>query len=272
MNPPPQAPSFCSDCGVPISAAGQCARCTPAQQAAPSPSSPHATSAKADAHSEHLPKSRSGLRSALGLYFTLLGVIMVFTIAHQVMGEEITPEWEVGADVLVSFVFGAVVLGAAYPLRRSIVPLLTRLGHPAWMFAAPCIAMATCLLASLIVNAINSMFSVPEQTYIEPFMLAGVGLWLPLITIAVCPAVFEEIAFRGVISSALDNVLDARDAALVTALLFAILHLSVLSFPHLLVMGLVLGYVRHRSGSLYPCILLHFCHNAAVVLIEYSKI
>jgi membrane protease YdiL (CAAX protease family) len=59
-----------------------------------------------------------------------------------------------------------------------------------------------------------------------------------------------------------------REAVLISALMFMVLHLAVLSFPHLLVIGLVLGYVRVRSGSLYPCMLLHFTHNLLVVLAE----
>jgi len=39
------------------------------------------------------------------------------------------------------------------------------------------------------------------------------------------------------------------------------IHLSVPSFPHLFLMGLALGYLRSRTGSLYAGMVLHFTHN-----------
>ena len=84
------------------------------------------------------------------------------------------------------------------------------------------------------------------------------------------PAIFEELASRGVIFGALERVLAVREAIMVSALLFMIIHLAVLSFPHLLVLGLVLGYLRVRTGSLYPGMVLHFTHNLLVVMSESS--
>jgi len=257
-------PSFCPDCGVPISGGSHCVRCAP--PAVDEIATPAGSRVSTISNEKQAP---ANLRSALWLYFTLLGVIAAFTIAYQVVGDEVTPEWEVNAELAVSGLFAAVVLFAAFRFRRSVLPMFSRLGHPGWTIAAPFMAVGTVTLASLIVGLINSMFSLPDQSYSAPAVAAGYGIWLPLFTVAVCPAVTEEIAFRGVMNSALRNVLEPREAAIVTALLFAILHLSILSFPHLLVMGLVLGYIRHRSGSLYPCILLHFCHNASVVLLEH---
>ncbi|NQT11773.1 MAG: CPBP family intramembrane metalloprotease, partial [Planctomycetes bacterium] len=67
---------------------------------------------------------------------------------------------------------------------------------------------------------------------------------------------------------ALQGTLGPRDALIVSALMFMVLHVAVLSFPHLLLMGLVLGYLRMKSGSLYPCMVLHFTHNLLVILVE----
>ena len=39
-------------------------------------------------------------------------------------------------------------------------------------------------------------------------------------------------------------------------------------FQYLILMGLCLGYMRRRSRSIYPGMLLHGCWNALVVLGE----
>jgi membrane protease YdiL (CAAX protease family) len=56
------------------------------------------------------------------------------------------------------------------------------------------------------------------------------------------------------------------------AALFAFLHgLNggfFLEFPHRFVMGLMLGWLRARTGSLWPCVLAHFLHNGFVVVVS----
>ena len=89
-----------------------------------------------------------------------------------------------------------------------------------------------------------------------------------VLTICVQPAIFEELAFRGAIMSALGKFLSSTEVVFVSSAMFAILHLSIPSLPHLFLMGVALAYLRQWCGSLYPGMLLHFCHNFLVVLSE----
>src|SRR6185503_5812203 len=93
-------------------------------------------------------------------------------------------------------------------------------------------------------------------------------LWAMVLLTSVMPAIFEELAFRGVIQSSLERIFNARDAWLIQAALFSVLHLSPLAFPSHFLMGLVFGYMRMRSRSLYPGMLLHASWNALVVFQE----
>ena len=54
--------------------------------------------------------------------------------------------------------------------------------------------------------------------------------------------------------------------------LFAMLHLSVPAIPHLFLMAVVLSLLTRASGSLYPAMLLHFCHNGLVVVAEQWEV
>jgi membrane protease YdiL (CAAX protease family) len=51
-----------------------------------------------------------------------------------------------------------------------------------------------------------------------------------------------------------------------TAVAFALAHGAVLDLPWVLVTGLGLGYLRARTGSLYPCVALHATVNGIAVL------
>lgn len=87
----------------------------------------------------------------------------------------------------------------------------------------------------------------------------------------ITPAVFEELAFRGVIFGILERRVRLTEAFFISSVAFAILHLSVLSLFTHLPMGLYLCWLRHRSGSLYPAMLAHFLHNSLVVADEYGR-
>lgn len=110
----------------------------------------------------------------------------------------------------------------------------------------------------------------PEKlpTLTGAFDAEGYGLAVQLFAIAVMPAIWEEIAFRGLIQERLRGVVGTGEAIGLTAGLFAIIHVQWLSLPYLFLLGLALGILRHRSGSLLPGMVLHGLHNAVVVLLE----
>jgi membrane protease YdiL (CAAX protease family) len=111
---------------------------------------------------------------------------------------------------------------------------------------------------------------VPIHSSTSMFIAAGWPIWSIFLLVSILPAVLEEIAFRGVIQSSLERMLNARDAWLIQAALFSVLHLHPLMFPSHFLMGLCFGYMRRRSRSIYPGMLLHACWNGLVVLQELT--
>ncbi len=97
----------------------------------------------------------------------------------------------------------------------------------------------------------------------------GKSLAYMLVDFAVLPALGEELVFRGVVLSGLLGVFQARTAALVSAMLFATIHLSPLGFLHLGLLGYILARVRLGTGSLWPCMLIHGGYNAVLCLLAW---
>ena len=85
--------------------------------------------------------------------------------------------------------------------------------------------------------------------------------------ICVMPAVLEEVAFRGLLQHWLQVALRAMPALVLSSALFMSLHFSVISAPYLFGVGMLLGWAKYKTGSLYPPILIHFLHNLAVTQI-----
>jgi sodium transport system permease protein len=93
----------------------------------------------------------------------------------------------------------------------------------------------------------------------------GVGL----LVFAVMPAITEEIAFRGYILSGLQRTYKTGTAIVLSALLFGILHVLLSLFVQLFgatLLGLVIGLIAIRTGSLWPGVLFHFINNALGLL------
>jgi ABC-2 type transport system permease protein/sodium transport system permease protein len=109
------------------------------------------------------------------------------------------------------------------------------------------------------------------QTVVD--QLQTVSLWFILVTFAIIPAVSEELCFRGFIFGALRTRLSGAATIVASALLFGIFH-EILYAGRLLpstFLGLVLGWVRLRTRSVLPGMLLHALNNSLLLTVSYYR-
>jgi ABC-2 type transport system permease protein/sodium transport system permease protein len=98
---------------------------------------------------------------------------------------------------------------------------------------------------------------------------------LIVVTLAIVPAVFEECFFRGWLFTSLRSIMRPLGTIVAAAVMFGLFHvvaaqvLAVERFLPSTFLGLVLGWVRYRTGSVWPCILLHAVHNGLLLSITY---
>jgi len=125
------------------------------------------------------------------------------------------------------------------------------------------------LLVSLFVSYLNeSVFEVWQVTYYETFRYSPAPLLLAIISVGVFPAIFEEIAFRGIIFKELTAVTRIKSTILISAVLFTILHFSLISILWLFPIGLLFGYFRAKYRTIWYGVIGHFVYNSSIVLIE----
>lgn len=93
-------------------------------------------------------------------------------------------------------------------------------------------------------------------------------LWLSLLAVAVAPGICEELAFRGWIFTSLRTGNRPWPTILISAVLFGVMHVMLSAYQqffHSTVLGVVLGMLALRSGSLWPCVIMHIMNNAMAV-------
>jgi uncharacterized protein len=95
-------------------------------------------------------------------------------------------------------------------------------------------------------------------------------LGLLLILVAVIAPIAEEIFFRGMLYPVLRRRWSANVAIVLNGFLFALIHFIPILIPGLLFVGIVLAWVRERSDSIIPCILLHAMQNGIVLFGIYA--
>jgi membrane protease YdiL (CAAX protease family) len=93
--------------------------------------------------------------------------------------------------------------------------------------------------------------------------LSALEFVLIAIPIVVAAPIVEELVFRGVLYRYLRGGLGVVLAVLLSALVFAVLHIVI---PPLFLMGIVLAALAQRTNSLLPGIVLHATNNGLVVL------
>lgn len=87
---------------------------------------------------------------------------------------------------------------------------------------------------------------------------------------AILAPIAEEIVFRGVVLTALSKR-QKLFSALISAILFAVYHLSLEQLSYTFVFGFFLALLAQRSGRLLPCILVHSANNLLTLATGYSE-
>lgn len=256
MSSEPEGAQGCVKCGGALRAdALFCVRCgTPASTAEPEPQALfEPPDAKASRWEELI---------VVGwLYGLLLATSLVFGIAYFIEPDGDFGPWH-------SLAFAIVVLVFALRYGSEIAALLrpsTFDGN-----AQRKLAMATVIQFVLLgaVFYLLEQTGVPFERITDEMQRHDYALWQLLALYSLAPAIYEEIAFRGIIFDRLNKVLGEREGWLVQAALFSVLHLSPVIFPTHFAMGLIFGWLRMRTGSLIPCMILHAAWNAANILLE----
>lgn len=120
------------------------------------------------------------------------------------------------------------------------------------------------IVTTLIMVLVNVLLpSVMEEynTLVDGSGITTYGLMWVISTL-VLPPLVEEAGFRGLGLTYFERAgVPFAVANIVQALAFGIFHMNLTQGIYTFVLGLALGYVTHRSGSIAPAMLMHLVYN-----------
>lgn len=143
---------------------------------------------------------------------------------------------------------------------------------PVYVATLFCAGLALSLEAAMIfhgqINQINNPKNNPQQAVFgvaaHPSLAEVVLLF---VSIAVVAPLVEELVFRGMLFQLLRRSLPLWAAVILSALVFALLHLIPVLIPTLFLFGVALALVFHYTRSLYCSICLHMLINTVAVIV-----
>ena len=92
-------------------------------------------------------------------------------------------------------------------------------------------------------------------------------LWSSFLVTAIFAPVFEEWLCRGMVLRGLLTKMKPVWAIVISALFFALIHLNPWQALNAFAIGLVMGFVYYKTGSLWLTMLIHFVNNGTSVVL-----
>ncbi len=127
--------------------------------------------------------------------------------------------------------------------------------------ATPCVGQLVFELQGAVIPASEKIL---EQ--FQDSLMLDLPLWALVVLIAVLPAIFEEILFRGAILGLLKKSMGPVARCLVVGILFGLLHLMLIRILPTGILGLIFTAAAIRSRSILVPMIMHLLNNGILVV------
>ena len=191
-------------------------------------------------------------------------VVAIYSLVNGQVSDDLPPMWDIATMVLFSVVsivlflkMGWAEASRSYLQSRPWDVLL-------WSVVASLGAIVpSLLLQGLIPEWTGWAKEIVDQTnqQLEGLMSIPGGYMV----IALLPPVVEELVFRGAVLRSLLEWKPEKKWAMIalSALFFSLVHLNPAQMPHAFLIGLLLGWMYTRTGSIVPGVAYHWANNTA---------
>ncbi len=201
----------------------------------------------------------------------VFGLWVVFFMGFGVVGSQLNLPLDAGALI----VFGEAILllpawyFAVHKYGASWADLGLRPFRPGAV-GLGCGLMTASLLVNLVYATLLAQFNLQIQPEIQQIFQ---GTDFPLVLFfggAIVAPFVEEVFFRGFVFAGWRDRWGWRRAALVSAFLFALVHVMPTALLPIFILGLIFAFLYQSSGSIWPAILMHMLTNSVALFSAYA--
>jgi membrane protease YdiL (CAAX protease family) len=131
-------------------------------------------------------------------------------------------------------------------------------------------AIGGSIVVSVVAKVIN--LSIHDDVFYDTYLFEDTSnpFLFATLLIAVQPAIFEEVTFRGFLFDNLKKVSNGKSAVYISGFVFGIMHLQIISLLWLVPIGLAFGFLRNKYNTLWYGMIGHFVYNFSITFFEFT--
>jgi hypothetical protein len=197
-----------------------------------------------------------------------IGAIMM-VIWRLVTGEDPNPANNVTCTIVTMTIISVITAALFLLTKWSVV-------SPNWIRTRPWAVICWSAVAAvgLLVPSLYVEEMTPELPNTAEETLVGLvsSAWGYLVIGLMAPFV-EELVMRGAVLRSLLKWHENHWVGIViSAALFALIHMNPAQMPHAFVVGLLLGWMYYRTGSIIPGVVYHWVNNSVAFAVGHIAI
>ncbi len=200
---------------------------------------------------------------AVGITASAWGTLIVVGVAVALGGAELSIALAAGQLCLLVVPVVAMRLAKRRPMAIGIAR-----PHGLHLVGAALVGVSAWYINVRIV----SLLEVPRDIVAFERAIDDWPLAITLLTIALLPALCEEVVFRGVLLRGLATRFHAPMALALSALVFSAYHMNLVQLIPTFTLGVVFGVIALRAASAVPTMFAHLLNNGIAILVSRNDL
>lgn len=216
-----------------------------------------------------------GMQFIAVYYLLFIAAIFLFGVAPAIQGTMYTVDDLFALSLDLNFTTIASIIFSVFCIAAFAIWYYRSCGgnlkinikksfHPYEILGIVLLVPGTQFMCSIAMSMISIVFPSWLEDYVELMESAGLSGEVPLLMIiysVLLAPISEELIFRGVTLRIARRAFPFWIANIIQALLFGIFHMNPLQGCYTFLLGLFMGYICEKSGTLYHAILFHLLFN-----------
>ena len=224
----------------------------------------------------------------VGGMFALLGLLLVGSLVGSLIthimtraGIPLSQDWTLLISYPIMFI-PPILYASAQGRRNLLFEDGYKLDNEHFSPKGGAVLAVTAIIGTLscafVMDAVNGLLP-PMPEWLEKMLgsLTTGNVWLNFICVSLFAPFFEEWLCRGMVLRGLLNsrqedgrpLMSPALAIVISALFFGVIHLNPWQALPAFALGLLMGYVYYRTGSLKLTMLIHFTNNTFALILSH---